>query len=373
VRHTLDGTGYTTTAGGTKVTTGCGNGGSIAACNGYELLRNLDFADGVSYASGEVNTTWCPAHATNGCDSATATGWTPIGDSSNQFNAIFDGNGHTISNLYARGSTRVGLFGQTGTNAALRNIGVVANRLYGGSGQDEIGGLVGRNRGSITTSYASGSIDGGGNIDRVGGLVGRMNSGSITASYATGNVTGGAANDAVGGLVGQVFSSITASYATGNADGGAGGDSVGGLVGSVDGSTITASYATGNADGGADNDNVDRLIGHQAAAFTIESYGFGTATGETELTSYTNTLVRRGMMVDVTFSTVHPNTTLGAAMLTAGSGPAADTTNAGAKWADSASTAWDWDFGTNTQHPALVVDFNGDGMATWQEFGNQPR
>ena len=32
-----------------------------------------------------------------------------------------------------------------------------------------------------------------------------------------------------------------------------------------------------------------------------------------------------------------------------------------------------WDFGTSSQYPALKVDFNGDGVATWQEFGNQDR
>ena len=33
------------------------------------------------------------------------------------------------------------------------------------------------------------------------------------------------------------------------------------------------------------------------------------------------------------------------------------------------STAWD--FGTSGQYPALKADWNGDGTATWQEFGNQ--
>ena len=37
---------------------------------------------------------------------------------------------------------------------------------------------------------------------------------------------------------------------------------------------------------------------------------------------------------------------------------------------------WDttvWDFGTSSQYPALKVDFNGDGTATWEEFGFQVR
>ena len=30
-----------------------------------------------------------------------------------------------------------------------------------------------------------------------------------------------------------------------------------------------------------------------------------------------------------------------------------------------------WHFGTSGQYPALSVDFDGDGTATWQEFGAQ--
>ena len=43
------------------------------------------------------------------------------------------------------------------------------------------------------------------------------------------------------------------------------------------------------------------------------------------------------------------------------------------------SVDWDgvgdapWTFGTGAQYPALVVDFDGDGQATWEEFGRQVR
>ena len=30
-----------------------------------------------------------------------------------------------------------------------------------------------------------------------------------------------------------------------------------------------------------------------------------------------------------------------------------------------------WDFGTSGQYPVLIVDFDGNGSATWQEFGTQ--
>ena len=63
-------------------------------CHGYELTSPLDFAAASSYASGAVNAKW-----------TTGTGWLPIGVSwewEAGFNAIFDGNGHTISNLYVK-------------------------------------------------------------------------------------------------------------------------------------------------------------------------------------------------------------------------------------------------------------------------------
>ena len=37
---------------------------------------------------------------------------------------------------------------------------------------------------------------------------------------------------------------------------------------------------------------------------------------------------------------------------------------------------WDddqWDFGEADEYPVLVVDFDGDGDATWEEFGYQLR
>ena len=42
-----------------------------------------------------------------------------------------------------------------------------------------------------------------------------------------------------------------------------------------------------------------------------------------------------------------------------------------ATWDDDGSDVWD--FGTNSQYPALKVDFDGDNTATWQEFGYQVR
>ena len=135
-------------------------------------------------------------------------GWQPIGDSSTQFTATFEGNGHVIANLFIdRGSTNhIGLFGSTGSAAVIRNVGLTGVSV---SGNQYVGGLLGRNEGAVTASYAAGSVSGG--LD-VGGLVG-WNQGTITASYATASASG---RQYIGGLVGQNYNgSVTAGYATG--------------------------------------------------------------------------------------------------------------------------------------------------------------
>ena len=92
-------------------------------------------------------------------------GWVPIGRSdSAAFTAIFDGNGHTISNLYINSSANyVGLFGYTDVGSEIRNLGLEHGSVTttGVSQGIYTGGLVGRNQGSISASYATASVTGG--------------------------------------------------------------------------------------------------------------------------------------------------------------------------------------------------------------------
>ena len=225
--------------------------------------------------------------------------------------------------------------------------GATGNVVAGVANSGRVGGLVGRQAGGpITASYATGNVAGVGRFDAVGGLVGQMDIGSlIRASYATGAAAGGdGGNDYVGGLVGQqTGGSITASYATGAAAGGDGNkDDVGGLVGLQEGGSITASYATGAAAGGdGGNDNVGGLVGQQGEGGSITaSYGFG------------------GVMdgeVKGSDGSPKPDGVSTAAQLTAD--------NAGSSWDDAGSnTLGAWDFGTETQIPALqYADYDGDG------------
>ena len=267
IQHNLDGTSYKDsgsaadnwTGAPTATTADCTtdvDGDGFFLC-GYELTTDLDFAEGASYAGGSVNTDWRPDDEDTSV--ATNAGFT----GPNNFAGIFEGNGYKISNLYSRGSGSKGLFKITISTSSIRNLEVVDAHLYGGVGDDLIGGLVGWNQGSISASSATGgTVNGGDGIDEVGGLVGYNDKGDIVASYATGAVNGDAGDDTVGGLVGyNDEGSILASYATGAVNGGVGDDEVGGLVGYTNRGNISASYATGAANGGAGGDRVGGLVG----------------------------------------------------------------------------------------------------------------
>ena len=264
-----------------------------AACDGYELTADLDFDTGTA-GDRTDDQYW-----NNGA------GWTPIGYTGEAppflFGATFDGNNHTISNLYIDlntstiyGGLYVGLVGYS-VGGALRNVGLVnpsVTNTRTSGGATYTGALVGRigSGGSISNSYVSGGTvtlsDGAGAAPHVGclvgfisrdisdswascavnsasaaagvanyagGLVGRSQSGSITGSYATGSVTiTGSGNGHAGGLAGSVGNgSITSSYAAGavsNQSTYASGGYAGGLVGLMSSGDIKASYAAGNVE-----------------------------------------------------------------------------------------------------------------------------
>ena len=202
-------------------------------CNGYELIRSLDFRDPGSYLSGSVNEAW-----------TTGSGWQPIAGgihswpdnfdttvSGYTFTATLTGNGHTVSNLYAnRSSYRgVALFRHTGRSSVIRDIGLTHMNLTGGN---DVGALAGFGFGKIIASYASGVISG---RLSVGGLTG-TNAGGITASYSRVDVQG---IGHVGGLVGWNAGSIDASYAVGKVAGVW--HNTGGLSG-VDSGNVRAGY-----------------------------------------------------------------------------------------------------------------------------------
>jgi hypothetical protein len=112
------------------------------------------------------------------------------------FAGVFDGKGHTVSNLTINGKDYLGLFGYLASGAEVKNQGVVDVNVVGSD--TYIGGLVGYNCGSIAASYSTGTVTGDGEF--TGGLVG-LHLGSAVFCYST-SVVRGRHPVAVGGLVG---------------------------------------------------------------------------------------------------------------------------------------------------------------------------
>ena len=121
------------------------------------------------------------------------TNWTPIGNATDMFTGIFEGNGHTVSGIVINSTSDYqGLFGySTGT---IMNVGVIDSKITGGS---YVGGICGENCGTITNCYNTGAVSG---TDKVGGVCGRNNAYcEITNCYSAGTVSG---TQYVGGVCG---------------------------------------------------------------------------------------------------------------------------------------------------------------------------
>ena len=359
-----------------------GRMGCPDTCAGYELRRNLTF----------------PAEA------APYYTWTPIGGA---FNAIFDGNGRSLTGLKAEGLMNVGLFSALGSQAVVQRVGLINPevtattrlsffRTYAGalagqnsgrihtsyvrggsvtvnslqpsdSIQPAAGGLVGLNQGTIRTAWATARVSNGGAASdaTLGGLVGRSESGAIVAAYAAGPVSGRSSGPlAAGGLVGYSRNSaITASYARGAVSGSTSsadpGDlDLGGLVGHSWGSAeaITDGYCDTEASRQADCIG-DREAGSAAAAPGYDTAGLRTPTGYEGLYEDWN--------VDV-------GSVRSLAALLSFDGPRG-TPLLSAEFDGDGRPDRPWDFGASRDYPLLKADFNGDGKATWSEFGRQYR
>ncbi len=164
------------------------------------------------------------------CNKNVPFAFTPIGNNTKPFVGLFDGQGHTVSDLVSASTVFYsGLFGNVGPSGIVRNVGVTNASIKTGLIPGLGGGvLAGENEGTIEDAFATGAIDGGTYGSNVGGLVG-TNSGQVIRSFANVAVSGKGIYS-FGGLVGDNAGTgtITQSYATGSVFGG---NANGGLVG----------------------------------------------------------------------------------------------------------------------------------------------
>ena len=295
VRHQLSGAAYQSASGAMPTSQGCPSSG----CRGYELVRDLDFKLDASYRRAANKTLW-----------TTSSAWQPI---EGEFSGIFEGNGHTISNLTInrKGENLVGLF----VNAAgtINGVGLLDVEIRG---RDNTGGLVGRNEGTISNSYSTGQIIDG---SESGGLVGFNNFGTITNSYSSVRVRARVLKGHVGGLVGVNEGKIIDSYSSGHITGY---EAVGGLVGQNNDS-ITNSYSIGQVRGTRDVGGLAGMVGGGKEIAISKSYWDITASKVT---------VSAGGTSQTTTELQTPT----------------DASDIYSTWSDA-----EWDFGTAYQYPAI--------------------
>ena len=192
---------------------------AAATYDGYAQQNDLDFAGSI----------WADGGSVTG-------GFPPMGAFNTRLECIFDGAGHTISNLYIDTSSgEIGLFANIGEDGVLTNLGIEGGSVNAAAGS---GIFAARNSGEIRSCYTTADIGG---VLGTGSMVGN-NLGLVIDCYANGNVT--STSIRTGGLVGlhsgagrivnSLFRGTVVSATT---------SFVGGVAGLVaDTATITNSY-----------------------------------------------------------------------------------------------------------------------------------
>ncbi len=239
--------------------------------------------------------------------------WDPIGTNANEFQGVFDGNGHTISGIYTDKGLYQGLFGYvTGSStksSRIKNVNVVDSKIQGSA---SVGGIVGKSEylsiencsfqgivecyddtgeaGGIAGSFAKISYcenygDVWSESSYVGGIVGRtteeitncVNYGKVTGRSYIGGAVGYSASDVqkcsnygrvagaesyIGGVVGYITSSGV--YECSNFGDVYGSGGIGGVIGSQYGNEVRNCYNFGDviSIGDQNNSQAGGIVGY---------------------------------------------------------------------------------------------------------------
>jgi Subtilase family len=246
-------------------------------------------------------------------DAGSIGNFNPLGNGGSALNTIFDGQGHTISNLTIapNDSTthNIGLFGVIGPAGVVRDLNLANVNVTANPGVmfQTVGTLAGTNLGTVSGVIATGTVDGGTETDAaLGGLVGANGGfnfggqgGQIIGSHASVDVSSASINVALGGLVGLnapgsiIFGSSASGDVIATAGVNEGGEgcsfsnscqhvSAGGLVGDNLGTIASLSptaptFATGNVSVGS-NGTAGGLVGFNSGVIA-NAVAFGNVTG----------------------------------------------------------------------------------------------
>ena len=119
-----------------------------------------------------------------------------IGGGNTAFTGTFDGDGHTIVGLQAKG----GLFGKLGSGAVVKNINIASSVFTGNNIGDSVGAVAAENNGGSISGISGYGNTVKGSSGYIGGLVGK-NYGAISNSADQSTVIAGA-NTVAGGIAG---------------------------------------------------------------------------------------------------------------------------------------------------------------------------
>ncbi|WP_109829772.1 hypothetical protein [Reichenbachiella versicolor] len=238
-----------------KKTAGCPRPG----CTGFELAADLDFDTNGDGAINEQDAFWNEGK-----------GWEPIGRYDNEFQAIFEGNGFSIKNLYINRSTKqdIGLFGAI-KDAKVSNIRLVG-KLLKVHGYSNVGSLVGYAKNStIHNASVTGIVVS--EDSEAGVLAGLVVESKVSNCSASGAAKGEAS--CIGGLIGSLseFSQLVQSHANSSAEGTSyNSRGVGGLLGCAYSSEVMQTFSEGTAK--SKGKKTGGLIGYVQDSRIIESY-----------------------------------------------------------------------------------------------------
>ncbi|MBQ7859247.1 MAG: hypothetical protein IJ347_03815, partial [Faecalibacterium sp.] len=175
------------------------------------LSRSYDFRGQTIKLGADITVN--EGKASNWQKNAPDYGWTPIawyGSSlSQRFKGTFDGQGHTISGIYCKGTeniTSLGLFGEVYHGAVVKNFKLVNSYFEGvldSSVRGPVGSIAGRLRGTIQNVYSDAIIVN--SAKNTGGIVGMVigtGQNTISSCWFDGKITG---ITRTGGILGGVY------------------------------------------------------------------------------------------------------------------------------------------------------------------------
>ena len=219
------------------------------------------------------------------------------------FDAAYSGSSQTIENLRlsgvnVSGDIRVGaLAGVIGPKTTVYNVSVTGSSV---TGMSNVGGFAGISLGAITSSTATentvaqsgsngaftalqstlGIFE---NYGNVGGFLGRLDGGTVSGSSSSGSVTAAASSIDIGGFAGYITSgSISQSYSTVNVTSDSNSSNIGGFVGYVEAGSVSQSYNTGLVTAGTGSSGLGGFAGFNGGTITnafwdVNTSGIGTA------------------------------------------------------------------------------------------------